>query len=318
MVIAMTPGSSRLRRFFGYPLVTILTGFVIYVGLFSIAFSVLSQLPILFLADEGLPAEGLPTEASTVLAWGVGQFISAILLAALAIWVYRRFFAGYCEGRTEVPELAMTSTAKRWLVGGVLLSAAVVALTLVAIAIGGDLTWTASVSVLGGVLAALGMATFAGVIEEFFARGLLFRVTQNHVGSLLALIITAVIFGGQHADNPGATVLSTLAVALAGGLMLASVFMLTGTLWAPIAVHFGWNLTQSLLGMPVSGNEQPGAVVAQLGGPEALTGGSFGIEVSWVALTAWALVLVVCLVAAIKRGHWVAWKAARAEVAAAA
>lgn len=65
----------------------------------------------------------------------------------------------------------------------------------------------------------------------------------------------------------------------------------------------------------MSGNEQTGVTVAELGGPESLTGGAFGIEVSWVALAAWSIVFAVCLVLAIRAGRWRSWGQARAAVA---
>ena len=298
---------SPVRRFFGYPLVTILLGFVVFAALFSLLFSVLYQL-VVVAVGASLSDDLRPESPRSAFALGLGQFLAGVILAALALWVYRRFFLGFCEGRRDVPELALTATARRWLLGGTLLALLVVAVSVIA---GGPLTWAPSLSVAGGLLGALGMATFAGVVEELFARGLLFRISQDRLGSLIALAITGTVFGLQHADNPGATALTTAAVALGGGLMLASVYMVSGTLWAPIAVHFGWNFGQSVLGLPVSGNEQTGAAVAQLRSSEELTGGAFGIEASWVSLLAWGAVFVMCVILAIRTGKWRSWSTAR-------
>lgn len=305
-------------RIAGYPLVTILIGFILF--LFVLQAIVFGNLTRLFMVIVGAPLPppedtGLPADPQALAAYGYGQLVSAIIVVPIAVWVYRQVIVKWCEGRTSVPELALTAHAKKWIGLGALLSLVVIVLTLAAVALGGgSITSSAHDLLLPGLAGALGVSLFAGVVEELFARGTLFRISEQHVGSLLALIVTAVIFGAQHADNPSANALSTFAVALEGGVMLAAVYMLTRTLWAVIAVHFVWNFGQSVLGLPVSGNETIGALKWQLEGPEWLTGGVFGIEVSAVAIGAWTIVTVVFLVVAARKGLWWGWGQARAGV----
>jgi membrane protease YdiL (CAAX protease family) len=306
---------SPAGRFFGYPLVTIFLAFIIFGPLFGLAFAVLAQVPILVLDAPGLPDVGYPTDSETLFAWGVGKFVAALILAWLALVVYRRVIVRGCEAREDAPELALTRTARTWMLAGSALSFGVVAVTLLGIFIGGDIRIESSASLLGGLLGSLGIAVFAGVVEELLARGTLFRISERHLGSLLALVITAGIFGVQHIDNPSATVASTLSVALGGGLMLCAVYMFTRTLWATIAVHAAWNFGQAIFGIPVSGNIQTGVVQMELEGPQWLTGGAFGIEPSYVALLLWTAVFAVCLVLAVRGGRWISWRAARETVA---
>ena len=306
---------SAAAKFFGYPLVTILIAFVIFGPVLGILFALISQMVIRLFGAAPLPSIGYPTDPGTLLAWGFGKLLAAGVLSYLAIVIYRVLIARGCEGRPETPELAFTPTARRWLWLGAALALAVVVLTLAGIAIGGDVSFGASASVLGGLMAAIGLSLFAGVVEELLARGALFRISEQHVGSLLALVITALIFGLQHADNPSATLASTLSVAIGGGLMLCAVYMLTRTLWATIAVHAAWNFGQSVLGIPVSGNIQTGVVQVRLEGPEWLTGGPFGIEPSIIALLLWTAVFAVVLVLAVRAGRWQSWRAARTAVA---
>ncbi len=319
-VIDGTPQRSLTGRIAGYPLVTILIGFILFMFLLqALAFGNLTRL---FMVIVGAPlpppdATGLPTDAAALAAYGYGQLVAALIVVPIAVWVYRQVIVSWCEGRTDIPELALNSAAKRWIVFGALLSVAVILCTLAAVAIGGgEIAVLPHGLLLPGIASALGISLFAGVAEELFARGTLFRISEQHVGSLIALVITAVIFGVQHADNPSATVTSTLAVALEGGIMLAAIYMLARTLWAVIAVHFVWNLGQSLLGLPVSGNETIGAVKWQVQGPEWLTGGIFGFEVSGVAMALWTIVTVVVLLLVVRRGLWQSWGAARSAVAA--
>ena len=306
---------SAAAKFFGYPLVTILIAFVIFGPVLGILFALISQMVIRLFGAAPLPPIGYPTDPGTLLAWGFGKLLAAGVLSYLAIVIYRVLIARGCEGRTETPELAFTPIARRWLWLGAVLALAVVVLTLAGIAIGGGVTVGASASLLGGLMAAIGLSLFAGVVEELLARGALFRISEQHVGSLLALVITALIFGLQHADNPSATLASTLSVAIGGGLMLCAVHLPTRTLWATIAVHAAWNFGQSVLGIPVSGNIQTGVVQVRLDGPEWLTGGPFGIEPSVIALLLWTAVFAVALVLAVRAGRWQSWRAARTAVA---
>lgn len=295
--------AGRARRFFGHPVVTILVGFVLFGPVLAIGYVALPQLLV---AAAGAPptVDGRSTDPQTLLWLGVGQLGASLLLAWLALYLYRRVITRGCEGREEVPELTFSSTARRWLPIGVAVSFGVIAITLAAIAVGGSVSAGSSLTLVGGLCAALGLGIFAGVTEELFARGVLFRITESRLGSIWALLITTVVFGLQHANNPDATILSTLAVALEGGLMLAAVYMFTRTLWGPIAVHSAWNFGQSVLGIPVSGNGQTGAVVLDFHGPDWLTGGPFGIEASVVALAVWVGLAVVLLMRAVRKGEW--------------
>lgn len=136
-------------------------------------------------------------------------------------------------------------------------------------------------------------AVLAGIIEELLFRGLLFRLSSKIVGTWGALLVTSALFGAAHAANQGATVSSSLTIALEAGILLGAAYAATGRLWVPIGLHVGWNFTEgSLFGMTLSGNAMgTGLIRGALAGPRILTGGEFGPEASIVAV-------VVCLCAA--------------------
>ena len=88
-----------------------------------------------------------------------------------------------------------------------------------------------------------------------------------------------------HIFNPNATLFSSFALAVETGILLGGVYMLTRSLWAPIGLHAAWNFTQSqVFDVPVSGIDGTGLVEARLSGPELLSGGTFGLEASVIAL----------------------------------
>lgn len=136
-------------------------------------------------------------------------------------------------------------------------------------------------------------ALAAGFTEEILVRGILFRVVEESLGSWLALAISAATFGLLHALNPGASLVSTAAIALEAGILLAAVYMYTRRLWMVIGLHAGWNFTEGgIFGASVSGGGAHGLLTSQFQGPSLLTGGKFGPEASVVAV-------LVCLAAGI-------------------
>lgn len=137
-----------------------------------------------------------------------------------------------------------------------------------------------------GLLAALiGPTLFAAVSEELVFRGILFRWLEEFGGSWTALLLTSALFGASHLANPGATWIAAIGIAFEAGVMLGAAYMLTRSLWLPMGIHAAWNFAQGeLYDIPVSGNSVHGLVTAELKGPTLLTGGSFGLEASIIAM----------------------------------
>ncbi|MCM0000246.1 MAG: CPBP family intramembrane metalloprotease [Erythrobacter sp.] len=125
----------------------------------------------------------------------------------------------------------------------------------------------------------------AGFVEELIFRGILFRWIEEFGGSWAALVVTSGLFGLVHIGNENATWFSSFAIAVEAGVMLGGAYMLTRSLWAPVGLHFGWNVTQGLVwDVPVSGNDVDGVVDARLVGDPLISGGAFGLEASIIAL----------------------------------
>ncbi len=177
--------------------------------------------------------------------------------------------------------------------------------------------WGSYRQLAGGLL----LAVLAGVLEELLFRGLLFRLSSKILGTWGAMLVTSALFGAAHAANPGATVSSSLAIALEAGILLGAAYAATGRLWVPIGLHIGWNFTEgSLFGMTLSGNAMgAGLIRGSLNGPQILTGGEFGPEASIVAV-----ILCLCLAAyfirriiQFNRAEPPIWRRARPSVTAA-
>lgn len=142
-------------------------------------------------------------------------------------------------------------------------------------------------------------AVIAAVTEEVLMRGVLFRIVEESLGSWIALAFSAALFGALHAFNRGATLTSSVAIALEAGVLLAAVFMLTRRLWMVFGLHMAWNFTEGgIFGASVSGGDAHGVYASQFHGPDVLTGGAFGPEASIVAV-------VICFAT----GAFILWRA---------
>lgn len=156
------------------------------------------------------------------------------------------------------------------------------------------------------VIPALAGAILAAVGEELSFRGGLFRLLEESFGTTIALVASAALFGLLHALNPGATVVSTVSVALEAGGLLAAAYALTRNLWLPIGLHIGWNFTEGgIFGVSVSGGAAAkGIFSVSLVGHPLLTGGQFGPEASIVAIVVCLAVAAVLLALAVRKGRW--------------
>jgi len=144
---------------------------------------------------------------------------------------------------------------------------------------------------------------FPAVAEEIIYRGILFRWIEEFAGSWAALILSSVLFGLSHIENPNADMMSTVGLMLEAGLLLGGAYMLTRRLWVPMGIHAAWNLTQGeVFDIPVSGTDSHGLLEAKLQGPALLTGGGFGLEGSVIGITIGTAAGVAIVWLAIRRG----------------
>lgn len=151
------------------------------------------------------------------------------------------------------------------------------------------------------IVSAFFMFLSVGVGEEIIFRGILFRWIDEKWGFVAAMIVSALLFGFMHIFLPGATVWSSMAIAVEAGLLLGAAYKFSGTLWLPIGIHWAWNFTQgNIFGIEVSGNDAGESIFKSImKGPDILTGGEFGAEASIItfvlglALSVWFIIKVV-------------------------
>ena len=241
-------------------------------------------------------AHAVPVRAKT------GVLVTAELAACAVMILAYRFGVRFLERRLAT-EIAFSRGA--WLsLPGALLGVAIFSVVYAILWVTGFAHYD-GLGQWAGVAAVAASALAAAVGEEIVFRGALFRMIDERLGSTAATLISAAIFGLLHALNPGATLVSTIAIALEAGVLLAAAYAAARTLWLPIGIHFGWNFTEGgVFGAAVSGGRSKSLLVFPLRGPDIYTGGAFGPEASVWAVAVCLAASALIIWAALRLGRW--------------
>lgn len=254
----------------------------------------------LYVLDQAVPSrlvKGYPPQTRALVA-----LASAVIAIPIMLWVYRAL-VHWLERRDVVAELAPRPAIPQLVIG------AVIGFILLTIVIGGLVFSGFGTVVVPPVIIiptlAIAISLISGVAEELLFRGAMFRIVEERWGTLVALLISAGFFGAVHGGNQGATVLSSVAIAIEAGLLLALAYSATRTLWLPIGLHFGWNFTEGgVFTTEVSGGKIPGMLKTTLTGPDIITGGAFGPEASIVTVAVCLAAAAIFLAITLRRGEW--------------
>jgi membrane protease YdiL (CAAX protease family) len=189
---------------------------------------------------------------------------------------------------------------------GVLVGASAMALTVGAIAAFGGYHIVGHNLSADVAINTAAIAVISGITEEILLRGVVFRFLEQWLGSIIALMLSALLFGILHLGNPNASWLAAFAIALEAGVLLGAIYMVTRRLWAAIGLHMAWNSVQGgVFGIKVSGTDVDGLIVSEPRGSDWLTGGLFGAEASIPAIVICTSIGVYFLWRAHKMGQFV-------------
>ena len=263
------------HKVLNFTLVKILIGFIFCAGIVVFAQIGLSKL---------LAVTGMEKEEK--------MLFTGIVVASLSIVTYTWLFRFYEKRR--ITELSVKGIGKN-LSLGICMGIALQSLTILVIYLNKGFT-VISVNSMLFMLPSLAMAFTSAIFEEILFRGIIFRITEEKLGSYWALIISAAIFGAMHLANPHSSILAALGLAIQAGLLLAAAYIFSRNLWFPIAIHFAWNFTQSgIFGVSTSGNNMGKSLLTtKIEGAEWFTGGQFGPEAS-IQATVFCLIATIVL-----------------------
>lgn len=262
-----------------FPLTRIIIGVVIIVAAFSLSQNLIGKL----LYQASLGREFFYLTKSTI-------------PTVLVVFVYILLFRFY--ERRKVTELSFNRIS-RYFTLGVLLGVVLQSLTILVVYLKGGFI-VESVNSLRFIIIGLATALSTAIFEEILLRGIIFRIIEEKLGSYIALIISALIFGLLHLTNPNSSLLTALGIATQAGLLLGIAYILTRNLWFPIAIHFAWNFTQStIFGANISGySTNESLFTTKISGAEWFTGGEFGpegsIQATLFCLSAAIVLFILC------------------------
>ncbi|MBK7573519.1 MAG: CPBP family intramembrane metalloprotease [Saprospiraceae bacterium] len=244
----------------------------------------------------------------TVLDKDIKNLIIGLVVAILAIVSYTYLFKFY--EKREIKEFSKIGLFKHLTIGialGVLLQS----LTIFVIYLKGGYS-IVSINPILFLVPPFTMAFTSAIFEEILMRGIIFRITEEKLGSYFALLISAILFGAMHLGNPNSSLTAAIGLAIQAGLLLASAYIYSRNLWFPIAIHFAWNFTQSaIFGANVSGNTiSKTLITSKIEGAEWFTGGQFGPEGSIQATAFCFIVTIILLILSHKEGKIISpyWK----------
>jgi membrane protease YdiL (CAAX protease family) len=267
-----------------------------------LAGSLVLQIPLVFVlllvfAVGAIDEAGLMDLAESRPLLVLGTLLNVVLILPLT-YLFRRFL----DGET-VLSLGLSRT-QGWLkevAAGLLLGTALMAAIFAVEWAMGWLTlegfrWQVQspVWLMANLLLYLLVMTAVAFYEELAYRGYILQNLNAEWAVAIAVVASSVLFGLFHGLNPNVTWLALVNIFLAG-VVLAGCYLVTRSLWLPIAFHFSWNVVQgAVFSYPVSGIQAEGLLLTSTGGNPLVTGGAFGPEgglLSTVALCVTLLLL---------------------------
>ncbi len=263
----------RLSRLLRFPLVRILVAIA-----FLMPAIALNNLMMIFVIEKLPPV-----------AYEISHLSMLSIDLLMMLWLYR-FYTRKIEGR-EALELS-TDGALVEFGYGVAMAVGIIGLSWLLMWLNGgyELQSFNSPWVLLHAMFKFGLGAF---LQVMMFRLVFFRLTEELLGTWLALVAASLFFASAHLLNGNMDAVSFFTMTF-GDLLWAAAFILTRRLWLVWGLHAGWNFCQDgILGMPNSGlTELPSWINAVTSGPEWLSGGDYGLDGS---LFNWGLTMVLGL-----------------------
>ena len=201
------------------------------------------------------------------------------------------------------PRRFLPDTAAGWLVGG-----GAIALSVLVMGLYGVYGISSVSPCWEDIFRDLFLLVVVAVGEEIVCRGILMRMLEERWGTAIALVVSCLLFGFMHYANDGASVWSSIAIAITA--TEAASFLYSRTLWMPIGCHFAWNFVQGdIFGIAVSGETMNGSLIQPvITGPDLLTGGRFGAEASIITVVIATAIAAGLVILAVRKGNYVPFR----------
>jgi uncharacterized protein len=247
-----------------------------------------------------------------LMAWTEGRIFlvkdTPLLGAAIALGlglVAMAIYVGYARlvERREATELSLPGAGREFAIGALIGAALYAACAVILMILG--IYQVEGLNPLSFLIPAIAMAVKSAIFEEIVFRGVLLQSVESMLGTWAGVIVSSAAFGLVHLMNPDATIGGAIYITIEAGLLLGGAYLVTRRLWMAIGFHMAWNYVQSAIfsGIVSGAVNEPGLIRDTLTGPDLLTGGSFGMERSVIALILCTTAGVILLLIARRRGN---------------
>ncbi|SKA17438.1 CPBP family intramembrane glutamic endopeptidase [Sediminibacterium ginsengisoli] len=213
------------------------------------AFTILASLFIAFILTSGFDAINSTLEETPLLS-GMMNLVFASFMPAL-LWIANKKI-----NHLSTQQYGFTTRRLTWsLITGIGLACiSVTAILVMACLSGIPVLFTGSLQVRPAIifqLIATNLAT--GIWEEAVFRGFIFNTLLKHRACIvIAGMITAVLFAGLHATAFMDTKsLWWFVIIILLAYILLYLYLITRSIWAPVAFHFAWDLLWSIPESPI-------------------------------------------------------------------
>jgi len=261
-----------------------------------LAFFILGSVAVVIYLVSGhkTPGEILSIEKSADARRFTSMFFFLIALGvvyAFRRWVDRKSFAG----------LGL-EPAGQWkeAIFGICFGFFVICLSCLILFFTGHLQWSDILFDPKSLFLSFGALLLIAFSQELLFGGYLLTNLLESFPPWISIGISAILFIPTALLTPGTEGLLPLLSRLALGIILGIYFVYYHNLWFPVFCHFGWILMEGPLMGVGSPDDPPGLLQAEWRGDANLTGGTSGLEGSFVLLAV-SLLCGLCIFLAIHR-----------------
>jgi membrane protease YdiL (CAAX protease family) len=218
----------------------------------------------------------------TNLADDTKNVITSVADSIVAISVYILLFRKY--EKREVTELNATGFIK-YAVIGLITGFALQAFFILIIYIAGTYS-IIQINPASILITPFAFALAAGFVAEILIIGVVFRLMEDQMGTIITLVFFIILFAVLHINTKGANFVSVSATAIQAGFLLPASYVCSRSLWLPIFLHFSWDFTEPGVfgGVNVSTSLTQSLFTSKIAGHPLITGGEAGPQGSLQSL----------------------------------
>lgn len=155
-----------------------------------------------------------------------------------------------------------------------------------------------------GILFALIGLSSQVLITEILFRGIVFRILEQHIGTVYSLILVPVSYGLLNIAVDGLNLTMLIATTLISALW-CGIFVLSRNIWV-VGLHAaGWVCAIFIIGILDEHWRVSAPIISRYNGSNIITGGTFGPEASIITIVTVAISLYFVLSLAKRKGQFI-------------